>query len=305
MNILVSGGAGFIGSNLVDALIALNYKVIVLDDLSSGLKSYLNKKAIFYHKSLLDEDLSFIFEKEKIDFVFHLAAQIDVRKSVKDPVFDNRVNVLGSLNLFENCLKYGIKKVIFSSTGGAIYGDTDLLPNKETQATYPLSPYGIHKLCVEKYLNYYYLEKGLNYTTLRFANVYGPRQYKGGEAGVIAIFTEKAIKQEKCLMFGDGKQTRDFVYVADVVAALILAMKINCQGEINIGTGLETNLWQVVKAIEEAQAEKLKIEVLPAKLGEQRRSVLDISRAQAVLNWQPKVNLKTGILKTIKWAKKL
>ncbi len=305
MNILVSGGAGFIGSNLVDALIALNHKVIVLDDLSSGLESYINNKAVFYKKSLLDQDLSMVFEKEKIDFVFHLAAQIDVRRSVSDPVFDNSVNVLGSLNLLNSCVDYKVKKVIFSSTGGAIYGDNDLLPNKETHLTYPLSPYGIHKLCTEKYLNYYFSEKALNYTTLRFANVYGPRQYKGGEAGVIAIFTEKAIKQEKCLMFGDGKQTRDFVYVADVVSALVLAMDINCQGEINIGTGLETNLWQVVEAIEEALGQKLEIEVLPAKLGEQRRSVLDIKRAQAVLNWQPKVDLKAGILNTINWAKNL
>jgi UDP-glucose 4-epimerase len=305
MKILVTGGAGFIGSNLVDSLIALNHKVVVIDDLSSGLEFYINDKAKFYQKSLLDQDLSNIFEKEGIDFVFHLAAQIDVRKSVSDPVLDNEINVLAALNLLNNCVKYKTKKIIFSSTGGAIYGDSDVLPNKESDLTYPLSPYGIHKLCVEKYLNYYYVNQGLNYTTLRFANVYGPRQYKGGEAGVVAIFTEKAIKKEKCLMFGDGKQTRDFVFVDDVVSALMLAMDINCQGEINIGTGQETNLWQIVEAIEIALGEKLQIEVLPPKLGEQRRSVLDISRAKEVLNWQPQVDLKTGILKTINWAKNL
>lgn len=305
MKILITGGAGFIGSNLADALIDLNHQVVILDDLSSGLKSYINSQAKFYQTSILDKDLALIFKKEKIDLVFHLAAQIDLRKSVADPVFDNQVNVLGTINLLDACVKHGVKKVVFSSTGGAIYGDSQVLPNKEIDSSYPLSPYGIHKLCAEKYLHYYYIEKKLDYSILRFANVYGPRQYKGGEAGVVAIFVDKAINKEKCLIFGDGYQTRDFVYVDDVVAALLSSIKRKFQGEINIGTGLETNLWQVVEALELSLGEKIKVETRAAKPGEQRRSVLDISRAKDVLNWQAKTDLKTGILKTINWSKKV
>jgi len=186
--ILVTGGAGFIGSTLIDKLISEGNEVVIIDDLSSGKKEYVNSQAKFYEVDICSAaKIAKIFQKEKFDFVYHLAAQIDVRKSVADPVKDNEINVLGGINIIENCRLNEVKKIIFASTGGAIYGETEEIPTTEISLTYPVSPYGIHKLTLEKYLNYYYQVYGLNYTVLRFANVYGPRQFKGGEAGVIAI----------------------------------------------------------------------------------------------------------------------
>ena len=192
--ILVTGGAGFIGSNLVDHLINQGHELVVVDDLSSGKKSYVNQQAKFYKLDIRSTKLEKIFSREKIEVVYHLAAQIDVRKSVADPAFDVDINIIGSLNLLENCRRFKVKKIIFSSTGGAIYGEAEEIPTTEYAPTYPVSPYGINKLAFEKYLNYYFQVYGLNYTILRFANVYGPRQFKGGEAGVIAIFIDNAVK---------------------------------------------------------------------------------------------------------------
>lgn len=301
--ILVTGGAGFIGSNLVDSLIALGHDLVVIDNLISGKESYLNPKAKFYNLDIGSNKLQDVFAKESFDYVYHLAAQIDVRHSVIDPVFDNKVNVVGGINLLQACSKYKVKKVIFASTGGAIYGESDEIPSTEYTPTYPLSPYGINKLALEKYLNFYYHVHGLNYTTLRFANVYGPRQFKGGEAGVIAIFVDNAIDGKVSTMYGDGTQTRDFVYVADVVSALIKAKDIDCRGEINISYGEETNLLSVIEKIELALGGKIKIQIEPAKAGEQKRSCLSRSRAQAVLDWSPEYDLESGIAKTISWAK--
>jgi UDP-glucose 4-epimerase len=301
--ILVTGGAGFIGSNLVDKLIAEGNEVVVIDDLSSGKKSYLNKQAKFYKLSITSPRLKKIFAQEKFDFVFHLAAQIDVRRSVEDPVFDIGINILGGLNILENCRQFKVKKVIFASTGGAIYGESEEIPTTEYAATYPLSPYGINKLTLEKYLNYYYQVYGLNYTILRFANVYGPRQFKGGEAGVIAIFVDNAVSDKESLLFGDGTQTRDFVYVGDVVSALVKARDIDCRGEINISLGKEVSLLEVIEKIEKAIGNKIKITQEPGKLGEQKRSCLSHQRAKDVLNWEPEYDLEEGIASTIKWAR--
>lgn len=301
--ILVTGGAGFIGSNLVDRLIAQDCEVTVVDDLSSGRRDYINPRAKFWKLNIASEKIDAIFKAESFDFVYHLAAQIDVRASVANPSFDNQINVLGGLNILDKAKKYGVKKVIFASTGGAIYGETEEIPTTEHAPTYPLSPYGINKLAFEKYLNYYYQVYNLNYTILRFANVYGPRQFKGGEAGVIAIFIDNAIKGQASVMYGDGQQTRDFVFVYDVVSALIKAKEIDCRGEINISMGRETSLLELREKIEEVLGEKIIVNLRPAKLGEQRRSCLSRDRAKAVLNWEPKFDLGQGIRETIGWAK--
>ncbi len=301
--ILVSGGAGFIGSNLVDALVDLGHQVFVVDDLSSGKKSYLNPSAKFYHLDITSPRLKKIFQQEKFDYVYHLAAQIDVRQSVSRPEYDNKINILGGVNILESAKDSGVSKVIFASSGGAVYGETNEIPSPESVATYPLSPYGINKLAFEKYLYYYYVNYGLNYSILRLANVYGPRQFKGGEAGVIAIFVDNAVSGKESLLFGDGKQTRDFVYVQDVVSAFIKTLNIDSRGEINISTGTETSLLELIELIEQGLGEAIKIKQMPAKLGEQKRSCLDNKRAQTVLDWQAQWSLADGIKETIAWTK--
>ena len=301
--VLITGGAGFIGSNLADALFDQGHQIVIIDDLSSGLKSYVRSEVTFYQLDISSDDLEPVFAKEKPDFVFHLAAQIEVAKSMIDPRHDAKINLDGGLKILEACRLHEVKKVIFSSTGGAIYGDTDLIPTYENCPTKPLSFYGIHKLTFEKYLNLYYHNYGLDYSVLRFANVYGPRQFKGGEAGVIAIFTDNAVSDKTSYQYGDGLQTRDFVFVADVVEALISAMKIDYQGEINISYGLESSLLDIREALSKALDKKILVEEKPAKPGEQRRSCLDNSLAKKVLNWEPKVNLEQGIEKTVNWAK--
>lgn len=301
--ILVSGGAGFIGSNLVDGLVAAGHEVAVIDNLFSGKREYLNPAAKFYELDICSPDIAAVFAKEKFDFVYHLAAQMEVSKSMADPVFDNKVNLLGGLNVLKNCQATGVKKIIFSSTGGAIYGDADEMPTSENYPPYPVSFYGIHKLAFEKYLNCYYQVYGQDYSILRFANVYGPRQFKGGEAGVVSIFVDNAVGGLESTQYGDGKQTRDFVFVGDVVRALMAAKDIACRTEINIGLGQESSLLDIRKNIEAALGQPVKIKEAPAKLGEQRRSCLDNSRAKALLGWEPSVGLEEGIKKTIEWAK--
>lgn len=306
--ILITGGAGFIGSNLSDELIRLGNEVIVVDDLSTGKKEYIDCKAKFYQVDIRSKKISEIFKKEslkrKIDFVFHLAAQIDVRKSIENSNFDNEINVLGGLNILENCYRHKIKKIIFSSSGGAVYGDASIIPTAEDYLPEPISPYGIHKLTFEKYLNYYYKVYGQKYISLRFSNVYGPHQFKGGEAGVIAIFINNAINNKKSIINGNGLQTRDFIYVGDVVKSLIDSAKSDYVGEINIGATIETNLLQMVEIIESILDCKIKKEFGPAKKGEQMRSCLNCVKAKKVLKWESKTKLEDGIRQTIKWSKK-
>lgn len=307
---VVTGGAGFIGSTLVDKLIELGHEVIVIDNLYSGVRSYVNEAAKFYEVDICDQDkIREIFDDESadggIDYVFHLAAQIDVRLSVKDPVFDNQVNVLGSLNILDNAYRHGVKKVLFASTGGALYGGAEQIPTLEEYPTYPFSPYGIHKLTFEKYLSYFYKVYGQNYTSLRFANIYGPRQYKGGEAGVVSIFIDNAVNDRISFINGDGLQTRDYVYVGDVVNAFVTAAQSDYVGEINISTGIENNLLDILSAIEKALGREVKKEFREAMPGEERRSCLDYSKANKILNWQPRIFLDEGIKRTIEWAKGL
>ena len=301
--ILVTGGAGFIGSTLVDKLISAGNEVVIIDDLSSGKKEYLNPAARFYKLSICSPKVAKIFQKEKFDCVYHLAAQMEVSKSMANPMFDNQINVQGGFNILENCRLNSVKKIIFSSTGGAVYGDAEEIPTPESYPAYPVSFYGIHKLTFEKYLNCYYQVYGQDYTVLRFANVYGPRQFKGGEAGVITIFIDNAVHDIMSTQYGDGKQTRDFVYVDDVVCALVTAKEIACHGEINIGSEKETSLLDLRREITNAIGSPLKIKEAPARLGEQRRSCLSYQRAKEVLNWEPQVDLTEGIKRTIQWSK--
>lgn len=302
MKVLVTGGAGFIGSHIVDGLINKDNEVIIIDDLSSGKEENINKKARFYNLDIQDSNLESVFQKEKPDYVTHLAAQKDVRISVSDPIFDARINILGTINILQNCVKYNVKKIVFASTGGAIYGEQDIFPAPETHSARPISPYGINKLVAEHYLNYYKIIHGLNYISLRYSNVYGPRQDPFGEAGVIAIFINKMLRGEQSVINGDGGQTRDFVYVGDVVHANILALMNDVpENTFNIGTGIETTITMIFKQIKKIFNSSLQEKYGPAKLGEQRRSVIDCKKAEAVLHWQPEVPLIDGLKKTCEY----
>ncbi|RLC39550.1 MAG: UDP-glucose 4-epimerase [Candidatus Nealsonbacteria bacterium] len=303
MKILVTGGAGFIGSHLTDKLIEQGHKVTVVDNLSTGKKENLNPKAKFYQLDIQSPEIAGVFEKEKPEIVFHFAAQIDVRKSVENPIESAKVNILGSLNLLENSRKYGVKKIIFASSGGAIYGETDVIPTPESYPENPQSPYGIEKLAIEKYLNFYRKTLGLNYIALRLANVYGPRQNSKGEAGVIAIFCDKMLKNKEVIINGDGEQTRDFVFVDDVVEAVLLAMEKEKSGIYNIGTAKETSINEIFRKIKELTNSNCQEIHGPEKPGEQKRSCLDYSRAKEELNWQPKYSLEEGLRETIEWFK--
>jgi len=303
--ILVTGGAGFIGSHIVDVLIKKGHRVVIVDDLSTGVKKNLNPRARFYKLNIQDKKLAEIFHREKPNYVFHEAAQIDVRKSVNDPMADAKINILGSINVLQNCAQAKVKKVIFASTGGAMYGDpaAKFLPSREVYRPRPVSPYGVAKLSVESYLFYFYKQYGLVYTALRYGNVYGPRQNPHGEAGVVAIFCNKILAGEQPIINGLGWQTRDYVYVGDVVAANLAALKSKAVGEINIGTGVESDVNQIFRLIVKHLGKKVKEIHGPAKPGEQKRSCLDYSLAKKALKWKPKVNLEDGIKKTAIWFK--
>lgn len=302
--VLITGGAGFIGSHLADKLIEKGHEVVVVDNLSTGSKQNLNKLAKFYKADIRDKKIENIFQKEKPDVVFHFAAQINVRESVEDPKGDADVNIIGGLNILENCKKYGIKKIIFSSTGGAIYGDANVLPTPENYVEYPMSPYGIAKLATEKYLNYYNRVFGIPFIALRFANVYGPRQNSKGEAGVISIFCSKLFSGQQPIINGNGMQTRDFVYVLDVANAAILALRTEKIGVFNIGTRIETNINDVFALIKSESRVNCNVAYGPASKGEQQRSCLDYSKVKNELGWEPKYDLKNGIKETVEWFKK-
>ncbi|MBI3399622.1 MAG: SDR family oxidoreductase [Deltaproteobacteria bacterium] len=299
MRILVTGGAGFIGSHIVDAYLQEGHEVTVVDDLSTGKKENINPNARFFKADIYAEYIENIFKQGRFDVINHHAAQIDVRKSVADPVFDARVNILGLLNLLQTCMKYGVKKFIFASTGGAIYGEQKEFPAQESHPTQPLSPYGIAKLAGEHYLFFYKKAYGLHSTILRYANVYGPRQDPHGEAGVVAIFAQKLLKGEQPVINGDGMQTRDFVYVGDVVRANILSLSCN-EGEVfNIGTGKETTIHQLFKALVNSTGVRFQEKYGPPKSGEQKRSVIDFTKANKKLGWSPIISCEDGLRKTV------
>lgn len=297
---LVTGGAGFIGSHLVDRLIKEGNSVAVIDNLSTGKRENLNSEAIFYDIDVCDSKIREVFEKEKPEIIFHLAAQIDARKSVEDPVNDARVNILGSLNIVENCKVGKVKKIIFASTGGAMYGNAAVIPTPEAYAR-PLCPYGVGKLAVEYYLDSYNKVYGLPFIALRFSNVYGPRQNKNGEAGVVAIFCGKMINNQDCFINGDGKQTRDYIYVQDVIEAIMTAADSNKVDVYNIGTGIETDVNTIYSEIKTIIGDNQKAIYGPAKNGDHRRGSLDISKAREQLSWQPRYSLEKGLKETVDW----
>ena len=303
MNILVTGGAGFIGSNVADAFIAEGHTVSIVDDLSSGNHENINPKAHFYQFDIQNPGVETIFEKEKIDVICHHAAQMDVRKSVADPKFDASVNILGMLNLMELGVKYKIKKVLFSSTGGAIYGEQDYFPADEKHPLCPLSPYGITKLATEKYLFFYKATYGIEHVILRYANIYGPRQNPHGEAGVVAIFASKMLKGEQPVINGDGKQTRDYVFVGDVVRANLMALGHGNSGIFNIGTGIETDVNELFRHIRTFTGSQCEERHAPAKAGEQLRSVIDHTKAKKILGWEPTVEVGEGLRQTVDFFK--
>lgn len=302
--ILVTGGAGFIGSNVADRFISLGHKVVIIDNLSTGFKENVNPKARFYKVDINSKKIEQVFKDEKPEILCHHAAQIDVRKSVADPIFDAKVNIEGTLNLLNNCVKYKTKKVIFASTGGALYGEQDYFPADEGHPERPLSPYGIAKLAIEKYLYFYKESYDLDYVSLRYANVYGPRQNPWGEAGVVAIFTQRLLSGEKAIINGDGKQTRDYVYVKDVVVANLLALKHTESDFFNIGTGIETNVNAIFRLLKKNTGSKQEEIHGLKKPGEQKRSVLDYSKAKKILGWSPKYHLEERMEETVKYYQK-
>ena len=299
MKIIVTGGAGFVGSHLVDAYVAAGHEVFVIDDLSSGNKRNLNPRAKFHHVDLLDPKMARLFAEIRPDVLNHHAAQMDVRRSVSDPLFDARVNILGFINLLESCKPLGLRKVIFASSGGAIYGEQESFPASEEHPKRPASPYGVSKLAGENYLAYYQTTFGIPYVALRYSNVYGPRQNSKGEAGVVAIFTERLLAGKIPMINGDGKQTRDFVYVGDVCAANLRALETSYAGELNIGTGVETDIATLYHKICDRLGSRAAAVHGPAKSGEQLRSSLDSSRARAILNWSPRASLDEGLAQTV------
>jgi UDP-glucose 4-epimerase len=297
--VLVTGGAGFIGSHVADKLIHNGYNVVIIDNLSAGKVDNVNKKAKFYNVDIRSSEVERVFEKEKPGFVCHLAAQKDVRVSVNDPALDAQINILGTINILENCRKFSVKKIVFASTGGAIYGEQEVFPAPETHPARPISPYGITKLVAEHYMYYYHVVHGLDYISLRYANVYGPRQDPDGEAGVVAIFIRKMLSGDVPTIFGSGEQTRDFVYVEDVAEANILSLKYEGNSHIfNIGTGVETSINQLYSHLASILEPSQDVRYGEPKEGEQLRSVIDSSRAFRDFNWQPLTPLRDGLQKT-------
>jgi UDP-glucose 4-epimerase len=301
LKVLVTGGAGFIGSHLADALIARGHDVVVLDDLSTGHVEYLPAKARFYQMSVGSPWLDELFRIERPEAVVHQAAQASVQRSVADPVFDATVNVVGTATLLEASARNGVRRFVLASTGGALYGDADTTPTPEDYPTLPVSPYGASKLSGEVYVRTYHALHGLSYAALRYANVYGPRQDPHGEAGVVAIFARRLLSGEPARINGDGKQTRDFVYVGDVAEANLLALASEAVGSFNVGTGIETDINRIFALLRQLTGSRQPEEHGPARPGEQRRSVVDSSKIQKVMGWRPRTGLEAGLRATVQY----
>ncbi len=303
MKVLVTGGAGFIGSHVVDAFLADGHEVVVVDDLSTGRASNLNPAARFYKLDIRDPGLAAVFEQERPDIVDHHAAQMDVRKSVADPLFDADVNVRGSINLLECARRYGVRKVVYISTGGAVFGEPVYLPCDEAHPIDPICQYGVSKHVVEHYLYVYRHLYGLDYAVLRYPNVYGPRQNPHGEAGVVAIFTGRMLADEPITINGTGDQARDFVYVADCAQANVLAACSEHTGLYNIGCGEPTTVNMLFEELSRVTGYQHPANFGPAKAGETSKIYLDSRRAQADLGWRPLVGLNEGLSKTVDYSR--
>lgn len=315
MKILVTGGAGFIGSHVVDAYIAQGHTVTVIDNLSTGYREFLNPKARFYQTDIADRSaVREIFARERFDLVNHHAAQVDVRVSVADPLLDARSNIIGLLTLLEACREFSVRKFIFISSGGVIYGEPEELPVPEDAPKKPISPYGVAKLASEFYLFSAKNTWGLEYIALRYANVYGPRQTPKSEATVISTFARALARKESVTIFGDGQQTRDFVFVSDVVTANLLATErleeLNCAPArsiddlaFNVGTGKETSVNELLEKFAQTLQSECHARYAPPRPGELRRNALDISRAQRLLGFAPKIPLEEGLRETMAWVR--
>ncbi len=299
MRIVVTGGAGFIGSHIADAYVAAGHDVTVIDDLSSGHLENVPEQARFENLDIRSADAARVIEELRPDVLNHHAAQMNVRISVERPAFDADVNILGLLNLLEAARRAGTRKVVFASSGGTVYGEPQTFPCPESHPTHPVCPYGVSKLCGEHYLYYYSRIFGLRYVALRYANVYGPRQDPHGEAGVVAIFSQRLLAGEPCTIFGDGLQTRDYVYVGDVVRANIAALDNEHCGALNIGTGRETSVVDLFERIRAAVGVDGEAVHAEPKEGEVRRSCLDVDLARRVLGWKPQVPLDEGLASTV------
>jgi UDP-glucose 4-epimerase len=295
MRALVTGGAGFIGSHLVDALLARGDHVAVVDDLSTGRREYVPDGVALHVVDIAD--IAAATDQERPDVVFHLAAQVDVRKSVADPARDARINVAGTASVLEAAREAGARRVLLASTGGALYGDSVPLPTPEDAPPAPFSPYGASKAAAETYLALYTRLHGLSTMALRFGNVYGPRQDPHGEAGVIAIFAGAAAEGRPVTIFGDGSQTRDYVYVGDVVSGFLAAADSDATGAVNIGTALETPVLELARQL------GVEPQFAPARKGEVARSCLDVSRAAELLGWRAEVALADGLQRTLAAAR--
>lgn len=304
MKILVTGGAGFIGSHVVDAYIEDGHDVVIIDDLSTGKTENINKKARFYRCDICSPEVYEIFEKEHPEILNHHAAQIDVRRSINDPLFDLKVNVGGLINLLEAGRKSGLKKTIFASSGGTVYGEQEEFPAKEDHPMRPISPYGLNKLACEQYLYFYEKVYGIRWAALRYANVYGPRQNPHGEAGVIAIFINKMLSGEAPLINGDGKQTRDYIFVKDVVKANTAVLAARMSGPYNVGTGIETDVNTIFHVIRELLSAKCEEKHGPAKSGEQLRSSILPHRLSVEFGGFTTTEFKDGLIETVRWFEK-
>jgi len=308
---LVTGGAGFIGSTLVDRLLAEGWRVDVVDDLSSGSLANLggaralpDRKFSFHRLDIASPAVIDLITHRRPDVIFHLAAQIDVRVSVARPVGDATVNILGSLNVFEGAVAAGVKKVVFAGSGGTLYGNTpDEIPTKETAAQAPESPYGVAKKAAGDYLHYYRQQRGLESTILALANVYGPRQDPHGEAGVVAIFSNRLLERERPIIYGDGSQTRDFVYVDDVADAFVRATEKGGGLLLNVGTGVETTVQQLYDVMARLTGFREPAQYAPPRTGELARSALDPSRAELHIGWKPFTSIEEGVARTLEFFK--
>jgi UDP-glucose 4-epimerase len=302
-HVVVTGGAGFIGSNIADAYIDRGWRVTIIDNLSTGHRRNVNPRADFHQIDIRDRAAGDLIREIKPDVVNHLAAQMDVRRSVDDPAADAEVNVVGSLRILEAAVDAAVKRFIFASTGGAIYGEPVEVPQTESHPTLPLSPYGCAKLALEHYLHYYRIVHGLSAVALRYANVYGPRQATHGEAGVVAVFAGRLIDRQQCTINGSGEQTRDFVYVDDVVAANLAASEGEWQGAYNVGTGVETSINELYELLASIAGFDQPAAHAQAKEGEQLRSVLDGSRLRTLAVLPERTPLREGLAKTYAWVR--
>lgn len=304
MKVMVTGGAGFIGSHLVDRLIQEGHEAVVVDNLSTGKRKHVNRAARLYKLDVQSPRLERVFRKERPSVLMHLAAQMDIRRSVEDPIFDAQSNILGTINVLEQAVRHGSRKVVFASSGGAIYGEQEVFPAPESHPTRPLSPYGISKLAGEFYLAYYQQHSGIQYVSLRYSNVYGPRQDPHGEAGVVAIFTQKMLSGEQPIVNGTGRQTRDFVFVEDVVDAHLAVMGEDVQGCYNVGVGEETSINELFGMLADLTKSGSKQVHGPAKKGEQARSVVDSTKLRQELGWEPRTPLSEGLSRTVEFFRR-